>query len=100
MQVALFTRAWIEILRVHTRTTTKQVALFTRAWIEMALQKSIQAHWNKVALFTRAWIEIYSISGVSMSFDVALFTRAWIEITALFCVRMQAMSRPLHEGVD
>ena len=33
------------------------VALFTRAWIEMTLHK-IASTILKVALFTRAWIEI------------------------------------------
>ena len=35
----------------------KRVALFTRAWIEIVGVKRIPLK-NKVALFTRAWIEI------------------------------------------
>ena len=35
IQVALFTRAWIEIPRSRGKTTNLIVALFTRAWIEM-----------------------------------------------------------------
>ena len=33
--VALFTRAWIEIPRAMEVWILKNVALFTRAWIEM-----------------------------------------------------------------
>ena len=33
--VALFTRAWIEILTSPTSRITAPVALFTRAWIEI-----------------------------------------------------------------
>ena len=33
--VALFTRAWIEILSILYRAFVKTVALFTRAWIEI-----------------------------------------------------------------
>ena len=33
--VALFTRAWIEILLVGKSTALHFVALFTRAWIEI-----------------------------------------------------------------
>ncbi len=36
------------------------VALFTRAWIEI-IQKYKKNNENKVALFTRAWIEILKI---------------------------------------
>ena len=33
--VALFTRAWIEMLLTYSTSIIKAVALFTRAWIEM-----------------------------------------------------------------
>ena len=33
--VALFTRAWIEIMSLEKATDLTVVALFTRAWIEM-----------------------------------------------------------------
>ena len=36
-EVALFTRAWIEIAIVTIFVVVRFVALFTRAWIEMAL---------------------------------------------------------------
>ena len=35
MDVALFTRAWIEIEKNRLDKTTYLVALFTRAWIEI-----------------------------------------------------------------
>ena len=56
-QVALFTRAWIEIIRITWKKSLKLVALFTRAWIEMLLTYSTSVI-KAVALFTRAWIEI------------------------------------------
>ena len=33
--VALFTRAWIEIISLLAKSPLKIVALFTRAWIEI-----------------------------------------------------------------
>ena len=36
--VALFTRAWIEILCNLREQKQQHVALFTRAWIEMAME--------------------------------------------------------------
>ena len=35
--VALFTRAWIEIEKLHNLVLRYSVALFTRAWIEISL---------------------------------------------------------------
>ena len=55
------------------------VALFTRAWIEI-LKKEKETRTRSVALFTRAWIEIHDIICVANEKSVALFTRAWIEI--------------------
>ena len=56
-QVALFTRAWIEIKSPFGGLGYCFVALFTRAWIEMTLSLS-GFKYPSVALFTRAWIEI------------------------------------------
>ena len=39
--VALFTRAWIEILEILENRQAQYVALFTRAWIEMELSASM-----------------------------------------------------------
>ena len=55
------------------------VALFTRAWIEIVIS-IFTPHQYFVALFTRAWIEITACSDTASSKTVALFTRAWIEI--------------------
>ena len=100
--VALFTRAWIEIhvLPIITVPFTESpslrgrglkyqvicfkraaivVALFTRAWIEM-VRLYLYRRLRKVALFTRAWIEMYVSPCSSIHSPVALFTRAWIEI--------------------
>ena len=41
VNVALFTRAWIEILKRTTTLLASIVALFTRAWIEIS-KKSLQ----------------------------------------------------------
>ena len=99
--VALFTRAWIEILSytVEGRTSPSPssrgrglkcrptdncgdnqcVALFTRAWIEIL--QFLNRHGKiVVALFTRAWIEISVLCVTAFDVSVALFTRAWIEI--------------------
>ena len=57
IEVALFTRAWIEIRNLVKSTNVILVALFTRAWIEIFFAiKNSTCH--TVALFTRAWIEI------------------------------------------
>ena len=36
-RVALFMRAWIEILKKEKETRTRSVALFMRAWIEICI---------------------------------------------------------------
>ena len=58
-QVALFTRAWIEMMSLEKATDLTVVALFTRAWIEIMTNAQKEAQ-KYVALFTRAWIEIFS----------------------------------------
>ena len=55
--VALFTRAWIEIKDIPDEIVFVTVALFTRAWIEM-INGCVIVGRTWVALFTRAWIEI------------------------------------------
>ena len=79
IKVALFTRAWIEIIELSKTIAALKVALFTRAWIEMS-RHHLQICLPLVALFTRAWIEIYCWQNLVLSLTVALFTRAWIEI--------------------
>ena len=83
----------------HNNTEKYQVALFTRAWIEI-IPRVHRLIGVIVALFTRAWIEISRSFETFVLFAVALFTRAWIEI---ICVRIGdkvKAGRPLHEGVD
>ena len=55
------------------------VALFARAWIEMIL-KTLQPLNAYVALFARAWIEMFFSLSDFLKCQVALFARAWIEI--------------------
>ena len=74
------------------------VALFTRAWIEIVYQR-IDYLASEVALFTRAWIEIFLILHDTTGKTVALFTRAWIEIFSVFFL-LKFFCRPLYEGVD
>ena len=104
LQVALFTRAWIEIWWVHELVRSFDVALFTRAWIEI---KRLRRHtrpkqsrplhegvdWNSVFYWkfaTRLCRPLHE--GVDWNIDkhfkcfcnfVALFTRAWIEMYLL-----------------
>ena len=75
------------------------VALFTRAWIEIV---KLSARYSRtlVALFTRAWIEIFNLGIMFLPTVVALFTRAWIEIELLQMEYDTKQGRPLHEGVD
>ena len=81
-QVALFTRAWIEMYYILSLLQLIGVALFTRAWIEIdydlsysnpMMSPSLRGRglkyvvlcdsWylKRVALFTRAWIEIHKV---------------------------------------
>ena len=75
------------------------VALFTRAWIEIVIG-NLYCNIIDVALFTRAWIEIPFIMSPFALMPVALFTRAWIEIATEIADMMIAGGRPLYEGVD
>ena len=42
--VALFTRAWIEIIKWNNMNAISVVALFTRAWIEIRMEKYINVY--------------------------------------------------------
>ena len=75
------------------------VALFTRAWIEIRI-KTTEPSFIIVALFTRAWIEIILPMFFVFIIIVALFTRAWIEIESFHSNSSCRTGRPLHEGVD
>ncbi len=75
------------------------VALFARAWIEM-VKSYDQVKEITVALFARAWIEIATYSLYNVSVSVALFARAWIEMLSPYSGTTRALCRPLCEGVD
>ena len=80
------------------RSCCSVVALFTRAWIEIIhFDSRISSRF--VALFTRAWIEISRHIRFSFLTFVALFTRAWIEIRVAHHYPDRISCRPLHEGV-
>ena len=85
--------------RITPITVYYNVALFTRAWIEISTGLMYKGL-NAVALFTRAWIEIIRAKDGSQTTAVALFTRAWIEMAAISQIGTTKSSRPLHEGVD
>ena len=120
--VALYTSAWIEIVRNVRVCAMPNVALYTSAWIEIITFE----HWkngNIVALYTSAWIEILTlpppalrllgshstrVRGLKYSnFDrkngityVALYTSAWIEIISMYISSLHSPRRTLHECVD
>ena len=105
--VALFTRAWIEILGFPIACCVAMVALFTRAWIEIEiiirsmfiilLSPSSRGRGLKLTLFFVLFKSVKSPSSrgrglksksqgfLNPNILVALFTRAWIEI---FCTRI------------
>jgi len=56
LDVARFTRAWIETMLDSIHCKQSSVARFTRAWIETAKRRMLNPARN-VARFTRAWIE-------------------------------------------
>ena len=55
------------------------VALYARAWVEIMLYA---AAWRaaKVALYARAWVEILRSVVTFSKYMVALYARAWVEI--------------------
>ena len=103
MEVALFTRAWIEMHKYRCSSFSlsspssrgrglkycKIIGAYI-FWVSPSSRgrglKSCGTNGvnndKNVALFTRAWIEIISRFPVTVQKFVALFTRAWIEIFA------------------
>ena len=78
--VALFTRAWIEILAVYTGLFSAfAVALFTRAWIEMPSRWEIHKVFASPSSRGRGLKSEELIRSMPLCV-VALFTRAWIEM--------------------
>ena len=99
--VALFTRAWIEIPTPHGEVFRRLVALFTRAWIEIPIPSlcrrlnaspslrgrglkytTTYARWeqNKSPSLRGRGLKCHIICNLTRCAIVALFTRAWIEM--------------------
>ena len=77
----------------------REVALFTRAWIEIKVLLYVVVSVKSPSSRGRGlkfclW-QYHSHKG-----EVALFTRAWIEIDCLLYCHVFTAGRPLHEGVD
>ena len=101
MFVALFTRAWIEIVLRNLDTHSVCVALFTRAWIEIeqVIAPAMQAH--AVALFTRAWIEIQRLlKRVCEGRRSPSLRGRGLKSEEVAKLAAETFSRPLYEGVD
>ena len=77
----------------------KNVALHTRAWIEMEQGYEINPE-LKVALHTRAWIEIDVKEACYLFMIVALHTRAWIEMKPRIFILGGKYGRSPYESVD
>ena len=78
-KVALFTRAWIEIVWITPTTVNYNVALFTRAWIEIEHCRS-KARLSSSPSSRGRGLKFPLHLMKSLTYLVALFTRAWIEI--------------------
>ena len=76
-----------------------EVALFTRAWIEIRWRNMKRKILN-VALFTRAWIEIIGTALASASRESRPLYEGvdWNDL--LDFLKLPNMCRPLYEGVD
>ena len=119
--VALFRRAWIEIMHELAKETLVNVALFRRAWIEIcsysawissflcrSLQESVNWNLNHqgtlLLLYRRSLQESVNWNPYMpfyMSFFVvALFRRAWIEIINASLNACAFASRSLQESVN
>ena len=98
-EVALFARAWIEILAPWSTRWLPSVALFARAWIEIHFSHLLAPKGESRPLcegvdWNKSW------TAITPAAMVALFTRAWIEIAVPFWPPASALCRPLYEGVD
>ena len=86
----------------HTYSCSRRrVALFTRAWIEILCFPSLCPFcWQSPSSRGRG-LKLHRQSTVQNLRMVALFTRAWIEISvSALCFYRPLQRRPLHEGVD
>ena len=55
--VALYARAWVEIIALCRRHRFLAVALYARAWVEIKRFANLSPHLY-VALYARAWVEM------------------------------------------
>ena len=76
------------------------VALFTRAWIEMLTTAENVAGYVKSPSLRGRGLKYFFTSLFILYRQVALFTRAWIEIKIVFSAYCLSLRRPLYEGVD
>ena len=76
------------------------VALFTRAWIEMLFELHVSPEGAKSPSSRGRGLKSLDSRSKYTYRPVALFTRAWIEIFLLNFMLSQDNCRPLHEGVD
>ena len=79
-QVALFTRAWIEICKLFDNIFIIQGSPSLRGRGLKCNTSFGDKVFYAVALFTRAWIEMDDMTFLKKDYNVALFTRAWIEM--------------------
>ena len=99
-EVALFTRAWIEIdgTKPFDYVYEQSPSLRGRG-LKSTAAGTVSVTAQSPSLRGRG-LKFYLFHGVIKSSGVALFTRAWIEIgTVLFSLKLLT-SRPLYEGVD
>ena len=76
-----------------------QVALFTRAWIEIPYTSESFGGYRSPSLRGRGLKFLIHLCPAVRAV-VALFTRAWIEITYHETSLSSRYCRPLYEGVD
>ena len=79
---------------------TAFVALFTRAWIEIVTLWLITDRGRRSPSSRGRGLKYMIRSNQDIQRAVALFTRAWIEICVVLYVVVFVKCRPLYEGVD
>ena len=96
--VALYARAWVEIKVMDNKGRIGYVALYARAWVEISFARAWIEVWE-VALYARAWVEIAKSKKKKILRTVALYARAWVEILNCNFLILDELRRPLREGV-
>ena len=74
----------LKSLRTNSEISPSEVALYTSAWIEIVRLDMVNQRID-VALYMSAWIEIDAFGLNATSITVALYTSAWIEIKHYEC---------------